>query len=92
VDFVRVQFFKDRKMWSENCVLGTSCRQLVWQLSFVTQILNQLSFLSAQPDGNVDLAIQNSSLRLVLRQSYASILSGLSTPRENGHRYFQIRS
>ncbi len=30
------------------CVLGTSCRRLDWQLSFVTQILTQLSpFLSS---------------------------------------------
>jgi hypothetical protein len=28
-----------------DCFFGTSCRQLDWQLSFVTQILSQLSFL-----------------------------------------------
>ena len=28
---------------NEHCVLGTSCRRLDWQLSFVTEILSQLS-------------------------------------------------
>jgi hypothetical protein len=28
---------------NEHCVLGTSCRRLDWQLSFVTEILTQLS-------------------------------------------------
>jgi hypothetical protein len=30
---------------NEHCLLGTSCRRLDWQLSFVTEILAQLSFL-----------------------------------------------
>ena len=28
---------------NEHCILGTSCRRLDWQLSFVTEILAQLS-------------------------------------------------
>jgi hypothetical protein len=44
VDFVRV-FFKATEFLGENCILGTSCRQLDWQLSFVTQILSQLPSL-----------------------------------------------
>ena len=47
VDFVGV-FFEEGKPLSKNCLLGTSCRKLDWQLSFVTQILSQLSpFLSS---------------------------------------------
>ena len=44
VDFVRV-FFKATEFLGEKCILGTSCRQLDWQLSFVTQILSQLPSL-----------------------------------------------
>ena len=43
VEFVGILFFQEGKPLSENCFLGTSCRQLDWQLSFVTQILSQLS-------------------------------------------------
>ena len=42
VDSVGVYFEYGERL-SENCFLGTSCRQLDWQLSFVTQILSQLS-------------------------------------------------
>ena len=44
VDFVGVHFEEGRPS-NEICFLGTSCRQLDWQLSFVTQILSQLSSL-----------------------------------------------
>ena len=43
-DFVGVSF-QDAKLLDESYILGTSCRQLDWQLSFVTQILNQLPSL-----------------------------------------------
>ena len=43
LNFVSVQFVKERERRSENCVLKTSCRQFDWQLSFVTQISSQLS-------------------------------------------------
>ena len=47
VDFVGV-YFEEGSLLSENCFFGTSCRQLDWQLSFVTQILSQiLSLLSS---------------------------------------------
>jgi hypothetical protein len=42
-EFVGILFFQEGKPLSENCFLGTSCRQLDWQLSFVTQISSQLS-------------------------------------------------
>ena len=42
VDFVGI-FFEEGNLLTENCFLGASCRQLDYQLSFVTQILNQLS-------------------------------------------------
>ena len=42
VDFVGVSFDEGQPL-IENCLLGTSCRQLDWQLSFVTQITSQLS-------------------------------------------------
>jgi hypothetical protein len=38
-------YFEGEEFLSKNCFLGTSCKQLDWQLSFVTQILSQLSFL-----------------------------------------------
>ena len=44
VDSVGV-YFEAEEHPSENCFFGTSCRQLDWQLSFVTQILSQLSSL-----------------------------------------------
>ena len=44
VDFVSVHF-EEGKPPNETCYLGTSCKQLDWQLSFVTQILSQLSSL-----------------------------------------------
>ena len=44
VDSVGVSF-KDAKLFRENYILGTSCRQLDWQLSFVTQVLSQLPSL-----------------------------------------------
>ena len=44
VDFVGVHFKKEESS-NEDCFLGTSCRQLDWQLSFVTQILSQFSSL-----------------------------------------------
>lgn len=44
-DLVSVSLFQGGKFWSEKCVLGTSCRRLDWQLSFVTQISTQLSSL-----------------------------------------------
>ena len=44
VDFVGVSFDEEQPL-SATCFLGTSCRQLDWQLSFVTQITSQLSFL-----------------------------------------------
>jgi hypothetical protein len=53
VDFVGVDFvgdfFEEGKPSSKNyCFLGTSCRKLDWQLSFVSQIFSQLSpFLSS---------------------------------------------
>jgi hypothetical protein len=42
-DFVGVHF--EGESLSENCFFGMSCRQLDWQLSFVTQITSQLSHL-----------------------------------------------
>ena len=42
VDSVSV-YFGAKEVLNENCFLGTSCRQLDWQLSFVTQIFSQLS-------------------------------------------------
>jgi hypothetical protein len=42
-DLVSVSLFQGGKFWSEKCVLGTSCRRLDWQLSFVAQISTQLS-------------------------------------------------
>ena len=44
VDSVGVHFEGGESL-SENCFLGTSCRQLDWQLSFATQITSQLSHL-----------------------------------------------
>ena len=44
VDFVSVHF-EEGKPPNETCYLGTSCKQLDWRLSFVTQILSQLSSL-----------------------------------------------
>ena len=47
---VSVTFVQEGKPSNENCSLGTSCRRLDWQLSFVTQITSQLSpfiFLSS---------------------------------------------
>ena len=52
VDFVGV-YFEEGNLLSEeteDCFLGTSCRQLDWQLSFVNQILTQLSFLLSTVD------------------------------------------
>ena len=49
VDFVGI-YFEEGNLSSEDCFLGTSCRQLDWQLSFVTQILSQLSFLLSSVD------------------------------------------
>jgi hypothetical protein len=45
VDFVGVYFEEGQPLLPlrENCFLGTSCKRLDWQLSFVTQILDQLS-------------------------------------------------
>ena len=43
VDFVGVLFFQEGKPLIENCFLGTSCRWLDRQLSFVNRLLNQLS-------------------------------------------------
>ena len=43
VDFVGVLFFQEGRPLIENCFLGTSCRWLDQQLSFVARILNQLS-------------------------------------------------
>ena len=45
VDFVGVYFEEGQPLspLSENFLLGTSSKQLDWQLSFVTQILDQLS-------------------------------------------------
>jgi hypothetical protein len=40
---VSVFFVQEGKPSNENYFLETSCRRLDWQLSFVTQILNQLS-------------------------------------------------
>ena len=40
-NFVSIHF--EGESLSENCFLGTSCRQLDWQLSFVTEITSQLS-------------------------------------------------
>jgi hypothetical protein len=40
---VSVFFVQEGKPSNENCFLGTSCRRLDWQLSFVTQISSQLS-------------------------------------------------
>lgn len=40
---VNVFFFQEGKPPNGNCFLGTSCRRLGWQLSFVTEILSQLS-------------------------------------------------
>jgi hypothetical protein len=45
VDFVGIYFEEGNLLSSEDCFLGTSCRQLDWQLSFVTQILSQLPSL-----------------------------------------------
>jgi hypothetical protein len=42
-DLVSVSLFQGGKFRSEKCVLGTSCRQLDWQLSFVAQISTHLS-------------------------------------------------
>ena len=42
VDSVCV-FFEEGQFLIESCFLGTSCRQLDWQLSFVTQITSQLT-------------------------------------------------
>jgi hypothetical protein len=39
--FVSISF--EGKPMIQNCLLGTSCRRLDWQLSFVTQISSQLS-------------------------------------------------
>jgi hypothetical protein len=39
--FVSVSFYQEGE--SEDCILGTSCRRLDWQLSFVTQISSRLS-------------------------------------------------
>ena len=44
VDFVGVHFDEGNTS-NKDCFLGTSCRQLDWQLSFVTQITSQLSSL-----------------------------------------------
>jgi hypothetical protein len=43
VESVNAVFFQERKPSNEKFLLGTSCRQLDWQLSFVTQISSQLS-------------------------------------------------
>jgi hypothetical protein len=43
VESVSVLFVREGKPSNENCFLGTSCRRLDWQLSFVTQISSQLS-------------------------------------------------
>jgi hypothetical protein len=40
---VSIFFVQEGKPSNENCFLGTSCRRLDWQMSFVTQISNQLS-------------------------------------------------
>ena len=40
---VNVMFVQEGKPSNENYCLGTSCRRLDWQLSFVTQITSQLS-------------------------------------------------
>ncbi|KAN0123096.1 hypothetical protein V8E52_003049 [Russula decolorans] len=40
---VSVMFVQEGKPSNENYCLGTSCRRLDWQLSFVTQIASQLS-------------------------------------------------
>ncbi len=40
---VNVIFVQEGKSSNENCFLGTSCRRLDWQLSFVTQLTTQLS-------------------------------------------------
>jgi hypothetical protein len=40
---VSVMFVQEGKPSNENYCLGTSCRRLDWQLSFVTQITSQLS-------------------------------------------------
>ena len=45
MESVAVRFFEQGKT-SENCFLETSCGRLDWQLSFATQILNQLPPLS----------------------------------------------
>ena len=42
MDFVGV-FLEEGQTLRESCFLGTSCRQLDWQLSFVTEIISQLS-------------------------------------------------
>jgi hypothetical protein len=42
-DFVSVFVVQEEKASNENVLLGTSCRRLDWQLSFATQISNQLS-------------------------------------------------
>ena len=46
VDSIGVHF-KEGNPLAGNCFLGTSCRQLDWQLSFATEITSQLSFLLA---------------------------------------------
>ena len=43
VDFVSVLFEQDDNPSNEYCILGTSCKRLDWQLSFVAQISSQLS-------------------------------------------------
>ena len=52
VDSVGVYFEEGNLLGeeTEDCFLGTSCGQLDWQLSFVTQILSQLSFLLSGVD------------------------------------------
>jgi hypothetical protein len=42
-ELVSVSLFQGGKFWSQKCMLGTSCRRLDWQLSFVAQISTQLS-------------------------------------------------
>ena len=61
VDFVGV-YFEEGNILSEeteDCFLGTSCGQLDWQLSFVTQILSQIPSLLSSVDS---LDIQSDDL------------------------------
>lgn len=43
VESVKVSLIQTGKSLDGDCILSTSCRRLDWQLSFVTQILNQFS-------------------------------------------------